>query len=106
MILIGTDSKGEEVSIPVHHTGTFGRTGVGKTTLVKEMIKQAVKEGFRVLIFDSKLTQAECEDMGREIPFYLQENTDPDVYRSLIEGVRTRGRGNMEKFRGGFIELC
>lgn len=105
MILIGTDSKGD-VSIPVHHTGIFGRTGSGKTTLVKLMIEQAVKEGFRVLIFDSKLTQAEFEGMGATIPFYLQENTDPDVYRSLIEGVRTRGRGNMEKFRGGFIELC
>ncbi len=106
MILIGLDGEGEMVSVPIHHTGIFGRTGTGKTTLVKEMVKQAVKEGFRVLIFDSKLTQAEFEDMGRTIPFYLQENTDPDVYRSLIEGVRTRGHGNMERFRSAFIQLC
>lgn len=98
--------KLERIEIPVFHTGVFGQSGTGKTTLLKYMIGQVVKEGYRVLIFDSKLTQPEFEGIGTVVPFYLQENTDPDVYRSLIEGVRSRGRGDMEKFRAGFIELC
>ena len=108
MIFIGKTESGEDISVSIHHTGIFGQTGTGKTTLVKDMIRQAVGQGFFVVVFDSKVTHAEFEgmDMSETIPFYLQENTDPDVYRSLIEGARTRGRGSMEKYRGGFIELC
>ena len=99
-------SEMSRVYIPVHHTGIFGQTGVGKTTLLKQMIEQAKEQGFRILIFDSKVTNAEFEGVGSTIPFYLQESTDPDVYRSLIEGVRTGGKGNMEYYRGGFIDVC
>lgn len=105
MIHIG-DVDGRRVEIPVHHTGVFGQTGVGKTRLLKYMMQQAVNEGCRVLIFDSKVTGPEFEGMGVRVPFYVEENTDPDVYRSLLEGARARGRGNMERFRGGFIEVC
>ena len=74
--------------------------------MLKYMMSQAVNEGFKVLIFDSKITGPEFEGVGTDIPFYLQESTDPDVFRSLLEGMRTRGKGNMERYRGGFIEVC
>jgi hypothetical protein len=106
MIHIGDDASGEKVSIPVFHTGVFGQTGVGKTSLLKYMLKQAKAEGYKAVIFDSKLTQPEFKGIGVDVPFYLQESTDPDVYKSLIEGMRTRGRGNMDRYRGGFIEIC
>ncbi|MDE1854519.1 MAG: DUF87 domain-containing protein [Thaumarchaeota archaeon] len=94
------------MEIPVHHTGVFGQTGVGKTKLLKIMISQAVQQGYRVLIFDSKVTGAEFEGIGTDVGFYIDESTDPDIFRSLLEGMRTRGRGNMERYRGGFIEIC
>lgn len=105
MIHIG-DSKGKGVKIPIFHTGIFGQSGTGKTKLLKYMMSQAQKEGYRVLIFDSKVAGPEFEGIGSKVPFYIQESTDPDVFRSLIEGMRTKGRGNMERFRGGFIEVC
>lgn len=106
MIHIGDTPDGKRVEIPVFHTGVFGQTGVGKTRLLKYMMAQAEKEGYTVLIFDSKITGAEFEGVGEDLDFYLEESTDPDVFRSLIEGMRTKGKGNMERFRGGFIEIC
>lgn len=106
MIHIGDDSRGQRVEIPIHHTGVFGQTGVGKTRLLKYMLAQAIKQGYRVLIFDSKVTGAEFEGIGQDTNFYIEESTDPDVFRSLLEGMRTRGKGNMERYRGGFIEIC
>ena len=106
MIRIGETVEREEVSVPVFHTGIFSRSGMGKTTLIKDMIRQAVEQGFRVLIFDSKITEPEFEGMGTTIPFYLHQSTDPDVYRSLIESVRTGDKGDMKYFRGGFIDVC
>lgn len=106
MIHIGNTEKGEKVEIPIFHTSVFGQSGVGKTKLLKYMMSQVVKEGYRVLILDSKVTGPEFEGIGREIPFYLEESTDPDVFRSLIEGMRPKGKGNMERYRAGFIEIC
>lgn len=106
MIHIGNAPNGERVGIPIHHTGIFGQTGVGKTKLLRYMIEQAVEQGYHVLIFDSKVTGPEFEGVGTDIGFYIDESTDPDIFRSLLEGMRTRGRGNMERYRGGFIEIC
>ena len=106
MIHVGDTQESERVEIPIFHTGVFGQSGVGKTKLLKYMISQVVNEGYSVLIFDAKITGPEFEDIGLEIPFYLEESTDPDVFRSLIEGMRPRGKGNMERYRGGFIEVC
>jgi hypothetical protein len=105
-IHIGDAPNGDRIDIPVHHTGVFGQTGVGKTRLLKYMIGQAVEQGFHILIFDSKVTGAEFEGIGVDVGFYIDESTDPDIFRSLLEGMRTRGRGNMERYRGGFIEVC
>ena len=105
-IYIGDSTEGERVSIPVFHTGIYARSGMGKTTLIKDMIAQAVAQGYRVLIFDSKATGTEFDGIGKDVPFYLEQSADPDVYRSLIEGVRVGEKGNMEYFRGGFIEIC
>jgi len=106
MIHIGNTAGGEKVEIPIFHTGIFGRSGSGKTFLLKYMLSQVVKQGYKVLIFDSKVVGAEFDGIGVDIPFFLEESTDPDVYKSLIEGMRTKGRGNMDRYRGAFIELC
>ena len=74
--------------------------------LLRFMLAQARDDGYQVIIIDSKLTEPEFDGIGVDIPFYLQESTDPDVYKSLIEGMRTRGRGDMNRYRGGFIEVC
>ena len=106
MIHLGDTHEGQRIEIPVGHTGVFGQTGVGKTRTLKYMLKQAIKEDYRVLIIDSKLTHPEFQGIGQDIPLYLEESTDPDIFRSLIEQVRPKGKGNMERYRGGFIELC
>lgn len=113
MIHVGRDGNGEEVSIPEFHTAVFGQSGVGKTKLLKYMISQVVKEGYRVFIFDSKVTGPEFEGIGTEVPFYLEApldpdmgSIDPDAFRSLVEGMRTKGKGNMERYRFAFIEIC
>jgi len=105
MIHIGNTDDGTPVMIPVFHTGIFGMSGIGKTTLLKYMLKQAKKEGFRVIIFDSKLTGEEFKGIGHEIPFYLEQSTDADVLMSLLEDVRKR-RGNYNWARGGFLKIC
>ncbi len=43
-IHIGDTPQGERVDIPLGHTGVFGASGVGKTKLLKYLIKQAVDE--------------------------------------------------------------
>jgi hypothetical protein len=109
MIKIGITDEGKQIEIPVFHTGTFGQTGIGKTRLLKYMISQASEEGYRVLIIDSKLTtekgKSDFENIST-VPFMMEESTDPDVFQSLIEGMRTRGKGDMRRYRGGFIEIC
>jgi|GEM_PF-6745870 len=106
MIHLGDTADGRRIEIPVHHTGIFGQTGVGKTRALKYMARQAVEQGFAVLIIDSKLTHPEFKGFGKDMPLYLEESTDTDVFRSLIEGMRTEGRGDMNRYRGGFVELC
>jgi len=106
MIHLGNTDDGKRFEIPVHHTGIFGQTGVGKTRELKYMARQAVDQGFAVLIIDSKIPHPEFKGFGIDIPLYLEESTDADVFRSLIEGMRTEGRGDMNRYRGGFIELC
>ena len=106
MIHIGDAVTGEKVEIPIFHTGIFGQSGVGKTVLIKYMMTQAVKEGFKIIIFDSKLTRAQFEGLGEIVPFYLKESTQHDVFRSLLEGMRQTEKGNMQKFRSAFISIC
>lgn len=105
-IHLGDSADAKRFEIPVWHTGAFGQSGVGKTMLLKYMLKQATDEGYRALVIDSRLTNPEFEGIGQDIPLYLEESTDPDVFRSLIEQMRAKGRGNMERYRGGFIEIC
>ena len=48
MIHIGDTKDGKRIEIPVHHTGTFGQTGVGKTKMLKYMISQAVEQSYHL----------------------------------------------------------
>lgn len=105
VIVLGHDKDGQPKKIPVHHTGVFGQTGVGKTRELKFMARQAVDAGYSVLIVDSKIPHPEFKGFGVDVPLYLEESTDADIFRSLIEGMRTEGRGDMQRYRGGFIEL-
>lgn len=105
MIDLGIDLTTKlDIVIPIWHTGIFGMSGVGKTKLLKYMLSQAKKDEYRVLIFDSKVTGAEFEGIGEEIPFYLKQSTDPDVLISLLES-STERRGNYQWARGGFIKI-
>ena len=112
-INIGDTDAGEHISIPIHHTAIFGMTGVGKTKLLKHMLAQAVEQGFRVIIFDSKITGPEFAGIGEDLPFYMESpideslgQIDPDAIQALCEGMRTRKKANMDRYRGGFIEIC
>ncbi|MDG6922672.1 MAG: type IV secretion system DNA-binding domain-containing protein, partial [Nitrososphaerota archaeon] len=108
-IHLGDTSEKKPIGIPVFHTGIFGQSGIGKTKLLHYMIDQVVREDYRVIIIDSKsnnLGGPEFEGVGTDYPFYIEQSTDPDIFRSLIEGMRPKGKGNMERYRGGFIEIC
>jgi hypothetical protein len=101
----------ERVVIPIFHTGIYARSGMGKTWLIQYMIEQAAKQGYHIIIFDSKVSGPQFEDFGTEIPLYIsqpldEKEIDPDAFQSLIEKMNTEKKVDMRRYRYGFIALC
>lgn len=85
---IGT---GDAVFVPVFHTLFTGQTQLsGKTTALKALAKQAAKQGFKVLVIDTKTNFADYLGFGQEVPVCLQYSTDTLVLRNLLESINER----------------
>jgi len=78
--------SGEPVELEPFHYAIIGQTQFsGKTTLVKRLASWVAEDGYRVLIFDTKETEADYEGFGREISVCLRETTDSFVLIGLLE---------------------
>ncbi|GAH38064.1 unnamed protein product, partial [marine sediment metagenome] len=62
----------------------------GKTTLIKRLATWAVELGFKVLIFDTKETEADYTGFGREVPICLKESMDSLILIGLLESIFKR----------------
>lgn len=83
--------SGEPVSIEPFHYAIVGQTQFsGKTTLIKRLSQWAIDQGFKVLIFDTKETEADYAGFGQEIPVCLRESKDSFVLIGLLESMFRR----------------
>jgi hypothetical protein len=82
---------GESVQIEPFHFAIIGQTQFsGKSTLIKRLSEWAVTQGYKVLVFDSKETEADYSGFGREVPVCLRETTDSFVLIGLLESMFKR----------------
>jgi hypothetical protein len=82
---------GSPVQIEPFHFAIIGQTQFsGKTTLIKRLSEWAASLGYKVLIFDSKETEADYSGFGREVPVCLRETTDSFVLIGLLESMFKR----------------
>jgi len=83
--------EGEAVEVEPFHTLIAGQTQFsGKTTLAKRMATWAEEQGYRVLVFDTKETEADYQGFGREVPVCLRQPTDSFVLIGLLESMFRR----------------
>ena len=86
-----TVPSGEPVSLEPFHYAIIGQTQFsGKTTLIKRLADWVVSLGYKVLIFDTKETEADYAGFGHEVPVCLRETTDALVLLPLLETVFQR----------------
>ena len=63
---------------------------VHNTTLIKRLADWAAFQGFTVLVFDTKETEADFQGFGKEVPVVLRETTDSFVLIGLLESMFRR----------------
>jgi hypothetical protein len=86
-----TVPSGEPVQLEPFHYAIVGQTQFsGKSTLLKRLSEWAVNQGFKVLIPDTKETEADYAGFGREVPVCLRETTDSFVLIGLLESLFKR----------------
>jgi len=86
-----TVPSGEPVQLEPFHYCLVGQTQFsGKTTLIKRLSQWGVEQGFKVLIFDTKETEADYAGFGQEVPVCLRESTDSFVLIGLLESMFRR----------------
>jgi len=84
-------STGQPVNIEPFHYAIIGQTQFsGKTTLIKRLSQWAVDLGYKILIFDTKETEADYAGFGQEVPVCLRETTDAFVLIGLLESMFRR----------------
>jgi len=91
-LFLGYETKtGKPVKIPYFHMLITGTTQLsGKTTTLRALAKQAVEQGYKVLIFDTKSQLAEFDNFGSEIPICMRETTDSLTILGLLESIMGR----------------
>ena len=83
--------SGEPMSLEPFHYAIIGQTQFsGKTTLIKRLSDWAAAQDFKVLIFDTKETEADYAVFGNEVPVCLRETTDSFVLIGLLESMFKR----------------
>jgi len=83
--------EGEAVEVEPFHTLIAGQTQFsGKTTLAKRMAIWAEEQGYRILVFDTKETEADYQGFGTEVPVCLRQPTDSFVLIGLLESMFRR----------------
>jgi len=83
--------EGEAVEVEPFHTLIAGQTQFsGKTTLAKRMATWAEEQGYRILVYDTKETEADYQGFGREVPVCLRQPTDSFVLIGLLESMFRR----------------
>jgi len=83
--------SGKGVQLEPFHYAIIGQTQFsGKTTLIKRLADWAASQGFTVLVFDTKETEADYEGFGKEVPVVLRETTDSFVLIGLLESMFKR----------------
>lgn len=86
-----TVPSGEPVAIEPFHYAIVGQTQFsGKTTLIKRLSEWASDLGYKILIFDTKETEADYAGFGVEVPVCLRETTDSFVLIGLLESMFRR----------------
>lgn len=78
---------GEPFEIPVKHTVLTGITRHGKSETMKAMADRVEELGYTVLIFDVKPQRRDYDDIGHDVPVYLEQAADPRTLRRLLENV-------------------
>ena len=82
---------GKPVKVPVFFMLVTGQTRLsGKTTFLKAVAKQAVKQGYKVLVLDSKTNLADYEGFGEDVPVCLKQSTDSLILLGLLESIFER----------------
>ena len=82
---------GESVALEPFHYAIIGQTQFsGKTTLIKHLSEWVAAQGYKVLIFDTKETEADYAGFGNEVPVCLRETTDSFVLIGLLESMFKR----------------
>ena len=82
---------GESVALEPFHYAIIGQTQFsGKTTLIKRLSEWVAAQGYTVLIFDTKETEADYAGFGNEVPVCLRETTDSFVLIGLLESMFKR----------------
>jgi len=82
---------GKPIEVEPFHYCIVGQTQFsGKSTLVMRLAEWAAADGYKVLIFDSKETEADYSGFGREVPVCLRETTDSFVLIGLLESMFRR----------------
>ena len=86
-----TVPSGEPVALEPFHYAIIGQTQFsGKTTLIKLLSEWVAAQGYKVLIFDTKETEADYAGFGNEVPVCLRETTDSFVLIGLLESMFRR----------------
>lgn len=82
---------GEPVALEPFHYAIIGQTQFsGKTTLIKRLSEWVTAQNYKVLIFDTKETEADYAGFGHEVPVCLRETTDSFVLIGLLESMFKR----------------
>lgn len=83
--------SGEAVSLEPFHFAIIGQTQFsGKSTLIKRLSEWVADQDFKLLIFDTKETEADYAGFGNEVPVCLRETTDSFVLIGLLESMFKR----------------
>ncbi len=89
--LFGFNRRGEEVYVPLNHTGLSGINDSGKTEAAKALARRFAEAGVKLFIMDVKTIQKDYAGFGdAEVPVYIERSTAPETIQLLLEQTEDR----------------